>query len=226
MVSLENDVVLKYDWLVKTIVAKYFNYSSNTEDLYQVGVMALIKAYNNFNESYNVKFSTYAYPYVLGEISKYVKNDRNIHISHDVLKLNIAIDRAKDVLCQKLMREPTVLELSLFLGIDEEKIIQTKMNVLYVKSLDSAIGNDFENDFKLYDSIKIEEPLYKASVIDLKDAIEKLDKDEKKLIYSRYFDELTQQETSSRLGMSQVQVSRKETKILRKLKSKLKGYEY
>jgi len=226
MVSLENDVVLKYDWLVKTIVAKYFNYSSNTEDLYQVGVMALIKAYNNFNESYNVKFSTYAYPYVLGEISKYVKNDRNIHISHDVLKLNSAIDRAKDVLCQKLMREPTVLELSLFLGIDEEKIIQTKMNVLYVKSLDSAIGNDFENDFKLYDSIKIEEPLYKASVIDLKDAIEKLDKDEKKLIYSRYFDELTQQETSSRLGMSQVQVSRKETKILRKLKSKLKGYEY
>jgi len=224
MVQEDVDVIMEYEWIIHTIMKRFSSYTtSSKEDLYQVGILALLKAYQNFDPNYGVKFSSYAYPYVLGEISKYVKDDRSIHVSHDVIKLNASLERAKDILTQKLMRAPTLEELSLFLDIDQEKIVQivqAKMSTLYVKSLDYTL-NEEEDSMNLYHSIKKEESSYDPDILDLKDALVKLGEEERKLIYSRYYQDMTQSETSAILGMSQVQVSRKEAKILQKLKQDL-----
>lgn len=221
MVLEDVDVIMEYEWIIHTIMKRFSSYTtSSKEDLYQVGILALLKAYQNFDPNYGVKFSSYAYPYVLGEISKYVKDDRSIHVSHDVLRLNASLEHAKDILTQKLMRAPTLEELSLFLDIDQEKIVQAKLSTLYVKSLDYTL-NEEEDSMNLYHSIKKEEVSYDPDILDLKDALVKLGDDERKLIYSRYYQDMTQSETSAILGMSQVQVSRKEAKILQKLKQDL-----
>ena len=120
---------------------------------------------------------------------------------------------------QKLQREPTTLELSLMLDIDEEKIIEVKRQVELVKSLDYCLNE--EEDMNLYDYIKSEEKSYDADIQDLRISINELDEDEQKLIKSRYYNDMTQQETSKILGMSQVQVYRKEKKILKKLEKRL-----
>ncbi len=220
MVLEDENIVTEYEWIIHTIMKRFSSFTTSREDLYQVGVMALLKAYQNFDSNYGVKFSSYAYPYVLGEISKYIKDDRNIHVSHDVLRLNASLEKAKDVLTQKLLREPTLEELSLFLDIDQEKIAQVKMSTLYVKSLDYVL-NEEDDRMNLYHSIKSEEVSYDPNILDLKDALVKLKDDERKLIYSRYYQDMTQSETSEVMGISQVQVSRKETKILQKLKQDL-----
>lgn len=220
MVLEDENIVTEYEWIIHTIMTRFSSFTTSREDLYQVGVMALLKAYQNFDSNYGVKFSSYAYPYVLGEISKYIKDDRNIHVSHDVLRLNASLEKAKDVLTQKLLREPTLEELSLFLDIDQEKIAQVKMSTLYVKSLDYVL-NEEDDRMNLYHSIKSEEVSYDPNILDLKDALVKLKDDERTLIYSRYYQDMTQSETSEVMGISQVQVSRKETKILQKLKQDL-----
>lgn len=220
MVLEDENIVTEYEWIIHTIMTRFSSFTTSREDLYQVGVMALLKAYQNFDSNYGVKFSSYAYPYVLGEISKYIKDDRNIHVSHDVLRLNASLEKAKDGLTQKLLREPTLEELSLFLDIDQEKIAQVKMSTLYVKSLDYVL-NEEDDRMNLYHSIKSEEVSYDPNILDLKDALVKLKDDERTLIYSRYYQDMTQSETSEVMGISQVQVSRKETKILQKLKQDL-----
>jgi RNA polymerase sporulation-specific sigma factor len=181
-------------------------------------MIGLINASKNFNEEIGVKFSTYAYTYILGEVTKYMREDRKIKVSRDVVKLKKSITKTKDYLRQKLLREPTNLEISLILEIDEEKISEIEMITSEVKSLDYSYTDD---DINLYHSIKIEDKDTNCSILDLRKSIQNLSDDEKKLIYSRYYCDLTQRETSEELGISQVQVSRKETKILQKLKKQL-----
>ena len=119
------------------------------------------------------------------------------------------------------MREVTTSELSQFLGIDENLIDEAMLSSDFVKSLDYDLNDDEGKDLTLYDSIKYEESGYNSDLIDLHDSLQTLNDDEKKLIKYRYFDDRTQSDISSELGISQVQVSRTEAKILQKLKNKL-----
>lgn len=215
----EMDILMENERLVYSIIKKY-EYYYDKEDLYQVGMIGLMNAYRHFDESYNVKFSTYAFPYILGEVSKYVREDKSIKVSKDMLSLNRRIEKTKELLSQKLMREPTDTELSLFLEIDESKIQEARNAIEYVRSLDYCL-TDEGKELNLYDSIKQEEKSYDATILDLKEKIMQLPEEERRLLNSRYFKEMTQQETSRELGISQVQVSRKESKILMKLKDKL-----
>ena len=205
--------------LVYSIIKKYENYYDK-EDLYQVGMLGLINAYRNFDPKYNVKFSTYAFQYIVGEVNKFIREDKSIKVSKDMFKLQRSIEKAREVLGQRLMREPTDLEVSLFLEIEESKIVEAKMATEYVKSLDFCLSEEGK-ELNLYDSIKQEEKQYNANILDLRDQLQKLSIEDQRLIASRYFEERTQQETSQRLGMSQVQVSRHETKILQKLRNDL-----
>ena len=205
--------------MVYSIIKKYEHFYDK-EDLYQVGMIGLMNAYRHFDPKYQVKFSTYAFSYIVGEVSKYIREDKSIKVSKDLLKLNKSIEKAKEVLSQKLMRIPTDSELALFLEIDESKIMEARSATDFVRSLDFCL-TDEGKELNLYDSIRQEEKQYNANIMDLKDQIKTLTKEEQQLIASRYFEEMTQQETSERLGMSQVQVSRKENKILTKLKDKL-----
>ena len=107
------NIVLENKNLIYKISTFFTGYSSK-EDLFQVGVVGLINAYKRYDDSFNTKFSTYAYPYILGEMNNYVKRDKGIKISRDVSSLNSKIERASMLLAQKLMREPSISELSHF----------------------------------------------------------------------------------------------------------------
>ena len=209
--------VLEYENLVYSIVHKY-GHKYDDEDLYQVGMLGLIQAKNNFNEEMDVKFSTYAYYYILGEITKYIRESKSLKLSKDIIKLNKSINKATDIMTQKLGRNPTTLELSLFLDIDEDKINEALIATQDVQSLDYSYDDENSND--LYNLISDKDTI-KLELIDLKEELKRLNPEEKQLIKERYYEDLTQTEISKKTGISQVQISRKESKILEKLKKRL-----
>lgn len=203
------DLVLENEKLIYSIARKF---KGDIEDLFQVGVIGLIKAYENFDSCFNTKFTTYAYQYIYGEIYKYVIQNKNIKLSNDQVKLNTAINKAEDFLSQKYGRIPTETELSNFLEVDIDKINETR-NIMNTVSLD-----DSKRDVDLYNFIPSNE-ISKDDLIILRDALNKLNKDEKELILKRYFYNMTQSEVATSLGTNQVKISREEGKVLTKLRS-------
>lgn len=201
-------------------ITHYFTNYSSKEDLFQVGCIGLIKAYYNYKDNYNTKFSTYAYPYILGEIKKYIREDKGIKISRDITKLNLKIEKANLMLTQKLMRIPTISELSEYLGIDEYYISEALNSNNVVQSLDEPI-TDKGKELTLYDTVSNIENLDMDMLIALKYELSQLDESDYKIISGRYLEDKTQTELASNLGINQVQVSRREQKILTKLKDKL-----
>lgn len=201
-------------------VVKMFSNNHDKEDLYQAGILGMLKAYSNFDNRENVKFTTYAYPYILGEIKKQVREDKQIKISRDISKFNYKIREVSNILSQKLYREPTVEEIASFLNIDEETVVDSINSTRYIQSLDEKVSNN-DKDLLLEEVIPSKKQEI-DSLIDLRNELKKLDKLEKNIIMNRYFKDYTQQETAEELGMTQVQVSRKEQKILTKLKTNLR----
>ena len=209
--------LLNYEGLVYGIIQRYTNYFDR-DDLYQVAMIGLINAYHNFDSSQGTKFSTYAYYYVQGEVKKYVRESGLVKVSSDLIKLNQSIEKVREHMSQKLGREPSITELSLFLEADEEKIEEARVAALDVKSLDYIFEDD---STELYNSVASYDRDTDPRVLDLKTEISKLPEEEKHLIVARYFNDMTQSEASRELGISQVQVSRKEGKILEKLRCNL-----
>lgn len=209
--------LLNYEGLVYGIIQRYTNYFDR-DDLYQVAMIGLINAYHNFDNSQGTKFSTYAYYYVQGEVKKYVRESGLVKVSSDLIKLNQSIEKVSEHMSQKLGREPSITELSLFLEVDEETIEEARVAALDVKSLDYSFEDDAT---ELYNSVASYDRDTDPRVLDLKTEISKLPEEEKHLIVARYFDDMTQSEASRELGISQVQVSRKEGKILEKLRCNL-----
>ncbi len=211
------DLILENEGLIYKIINKYRNYFE-TEDLYQVAVIGLIKAYKNYKNEYNTKFTSYAYPYILGEVIKYINEFRSIKVNKNIKLLYSKILKAKEILTQKLMKEPTTYELSLFLEMDEAVISDVILANMTVDSLDKIIMEDDKN-FELYDKVGY----YDNSVENYPLTIElaKLTKEERQIIRARYYENMTQKEVGEALGMYQVEVSRKEKKILKKLKDNI-----
>lgn len=201
-------------------IAHKYSFGSDFEDLCQVGQIGLMKAYEKYDVSYGSDFSSYAYIYIKGEILKYIRENKVIKVSKDLLSLNKSVSNAREVLTQKMMRTPTNEELALFLEIPEEKITEASMATEYVRSLDYEL-NDDGKELTMYDSVRYDEKGYNDDILDLREELSRLPEEEQKLIFARYYEDKSQQETSEILGMSQVQVSRHENKILTKLKTKL-----
>lgn len=174
---------------------------------------------NSCAESGVAKFSTYAYYYVLGEVTRYLREDRTIKVSRDLIKLNQSIEKTRELLRQRLLREPTDLEISLFLEVDEEKIVMARNALMFTKSLDEMV--DDEERLNYYNSIQTYDRGMDSSIMDLNGALEKLSDEDRKIIYDHYYNGYTQSEISKSMGISQVQVSRREGKILEKLKARL-----
>lgn len=200
--------LLEYDGLIYKIISKYPK-RYDRDDLYQVGMLGLIDAYKHYNSNYDTKFSTFAYYYIVGEVNKYIRENSSLKISRNIIELKKKILECRDVMTQKLGRAPTNLEISLYLDVDISLIDSALVATDEVASIDDNI-----NLIKSYDDTSPE-------VLDLKGELKKLSLEEKRLIYARYFEDLTQSETSNILGMSQVQVSRSESKILKKLRENL-----
>lgn len=208
----------KYSNLIHSLT-HYFEGYKYKEDLYQVGVIGLIEAYKNFNPDIGVKFSTYAYSYILGKMKKLVREDKGIKISRNITKLNFVIEKAKNILSQKLYREPSVKELSEFLSIEEEDIVDCLKTINIMQSLDEPINNDGK-DITLYDMVS-DNSMDLNMLIAFKEELNKLTPFERELINKRYIDDLSQSEVAGLLGLTQVKVSREEQKIKKKIKEKL-----
>ena len=199
-------------------ITRYFEKYSNKEDLFQAGCIGMLMAYKNYNTDMNVKFTTYAYPYILGEMKKLVREDKSIKISRNIQLLNLKIEKANILLTQKLMRKPTILELADFLEIPVYMIEEAINSNKPIYSIDEPL-NDEGKDITLQDTIGKTDDI--DDLLLLREELSKLNPFEQQLINKRYINDLTQQQTAFELGISQVQVSRGEQKILTKLKSKL-----
>lgn len=218
---IKNDeLILENQKLVYSIINTYFPNYQNKSDLFQVGCMGLIKASDKYKEGYNTKFSSYAYMFILGEMKKYVREDKGIKLSYDLQKLGYKIEKLRLMLYQKLMREPTTYEISEILGIEEEQVIEALSIPTNIQSLDEPI-NENGKSISLYDYVSVGDTQDINELIDLKRELEHLSKEERMIIESRYMKDMTQSEAAKILGMSQVQVSRNEKKVLIKLRDRL-----
>ena len=203
--------------LIKSIVRRYAGKNVEYEDLMQLGAMGLVKAINNFDVSFNVQFSTYAVPMIAGEIKRFMRDDGAIKVSRAIKSLNIKINKYIDEYKQEKNSEPTILEISNHFNISPQEVVfvtdSSKMPVSIYENVDS------ENENELLDCIPNEDNtdknIYK---ILLKDLINDLPDREKKIILLRYFRDMTQSEIAQIFGISQVQISRIESKVLDKMR--------
>lgn len=210
-------IIKENERLIYKIINKYKNHFE-LDDLYQVAVMGILKAYKNYNSEHNTKFISYAYPFILGEVIKYINEYRNIKLGKNNCKLYTKILKTTEILSQKMMKIPSSYELSLFLEIDESLIEEVISSHQMIESLDKVISEDGKN-LDLYNKFGYND--YYIENYELISELEKLPEEEKNIIKSRYYDNLSQSETGEILGMYQMEVSRKEKKILSKLKDKV-----
>ncbi|HIQ90297.1 MAG TPA: sigma-70 family RNA polymerase sigma factor [Candidatus Coprosoma intestinipullorum] len=197
-------------------IAKKFKHQAPDEDLFQAGCLGMIEAYKNYDSSYGTKFTTYAYPYILGSISEYVRENRQIKLSKDISQLKIRIDKTKILLAQNLMKIPTNEEISNFLSLPLELISKIESYQISCTSLDELTGDELSKHEIIGDKFRDNDYL-----IALKEELENLEEPERTIMKERYFEDLTQAEVAKNLGITQVDVSRKERKTLIKLRHKL-----
>lgn len=211
------DDVLKYEGLVRKIISKY-NFRNDYDDLYQAGMVGLVSALKKYDASRESNFLDYAYFWIKGEVLKTINNNYQVKLGSDSYKLYTEINKTKEELSQRLGREASNYEIGYILGISEDKIVSINNAFNYSYSLDAT---NFDENSNFYNKIAMIEKGYDSGIIDLNEALMGLEKSERDLITSRYFEDMTQQETAKEMGISQVQVSRKESKILTKLRSKV-----
>ncbi|MBQ3235288.1 MAG: SigB/SigF/SigG family RNA polymerase sigma factor [Clostridia bacterium] len=205
--------------LVKSIVYRFKNKGVDFDDLYQLGCMGLLKAIYNFDESFNVRFSTYAVPMIIGEIKRFLRDDGEIKVSRIIKYQAYKIARFTEEYQSKHGFEPTVETISQALDISEGDVVLALDSSKMTVSLYETIDDGEDKSQSLIEKIPSQDS--EEDMIDsiyLKQLMSKLSEREQKVIMLRYFRDKTQGEVSKILGVSQVQVSRLENKIIKRLK--------
>ena len=209
--------------LVTSISKKFTNRGYEYEDIYQIGCMGLVKSIKNFDEKYNVKFSTYAVPMIIGEIKRFLRDDGMIKVSRNVKSLAKKLHFDKEALTKKLNREPTIEELAQFSGMDKEEILFALESSASMQYLYEVIHQDDGSPVLLIDKLS-ENAIEDKNITEklaLKEALRNLDTKSRQIIVLRYFKDKTQIQVAKMLGISQVQVSRIEKKVLQKMRKQL-----
>jgi len=210
--------------LVLSVIQRFTGRRENMDDLFQVGCIGLIKAIDNFNVDMGVRFSTYAVPMIMGEIRRYFRDDGAIKVSRSLKELSLKARDASEKLEQKLGRPPTIGELAEYLGEEVEDVVHAMEASRAPDSLFREFEDDDGSENRLIDRIITNHASDEADTVErisLYNAITQPSSREKRLIWLRYYSGQTQQNVAKKLGISQVQVSRLEKKILDILKSKL-----
>lgn len=218
-----NEVVKNNLALVTSISKRFMNRGYEFDDIYQIGCMGLVKAINNFDVSYNVKFSTYAVPMIMGEIKRFLRDDGIIKVSRNIKNIAKKIHFDREKLSKKLCREPTVQELSEYSHIDAEDIVLALESSSNMQYLYDVIHKDDGSPIMLIDKLSEEsaEDTEIIDKIDLKNVLQNLSSRSRQIIMLRYFKDKTQVQVAKMLGISQVQVSRIEKKVLKIMREKL-----
>ncbi|MDO4357330.1 MAG: sigma-70 family RNA polymerase sigma factor [Clostridia bacterium] len=203
--------------LVKYIVRRFLGHGKEYDDLYQMGCMGLVKAIQKFDTTMNVRFSTYAVPMIMGEIRRFLRDDNTIHISRSIHEAAAKINAfARDYELEH-ERAPGVETICAELHIDREMALLAMSASLPPRSLSEPVG-DREN-VSLADTIPVDGMAGADDRLLLRDMMRQLTEQEVALIRGRYFERRTQQDVGKQLGFTQVQVSRMESRILRKLRA-------
>lgn len=210
---MDIDTVIEENRLLIYKIAKKF-YNLDMNDLFQAGCIGVIKALKNYVDDGNCKFSTFAYKYIFGEMYEFANKSRNIKMNKAYLKGAKVIESARSVLTQKLGRYPTLDEISMYTELEPTFIAEIMTLTKDLISLDDDY--DTEENYNLYNQIGTEEDL--DTRILLNDSIETLEEPMRSIIKYRYFNDYTQTEIAELLGLSQVKVSRLETKGKNKIK--------
>lgn len=206
--------------LIKSIINRFKNKGIEYEDLFQIACIGFLKAINNFDESFNVKFSTYTVPMIIGEIKRYIRDNGAIKVSRSLKILANKINRYVDDYQSKHNKTPTVEELSNYFSVPQDEIVIA----LNSSKMPLSIYEKFEEDDEGQELIeKINDGNTEDNLVDkihLYNIIDDLSDREKKIVILRYFRDKTQTEIAESLGVSQVQVSRLENKIIEKIRLK------
>ena len=201
--------------LVHCVVKRFLERGAEREDLFQIGSIGLLKAIDKFDLTYNVKFSTYAVPLISGEIKRFLRDDGMIKVSRSLKEIAYKSVQARERLISSLGRDPTIEELS-------EELVQAMEAGCEIESIYRPVHQKEGSEIRLLDKLE-EKEKREDKILDLivlKELLETLDEEEKQLIFLRYFADRTQSDVGKIMGISQVQVSRSEKRIIEKLRKK------
>lgn len=198
--------------LIKHVASNFYNVPF--EDLLQAGKLGILRALKNYRQDGTVKFSTYAYDYIFGEMYDFVMKERKIKVSKEMIRLAKKIETTRNALTLKMKRIPTYEEIGTFLEMSPFEV----MTAININSDPMSLDSNCEEERDLYETIPVVEKISLDDRITLQSGIETLPLSEQKILEYRYFEDLTQSETAKRMGMTQVMVSRYETKGLKRLR--------
>lgn len=208
--------------LVWCVVRRFLGRGVDSEDLFQIGSIGLLKAIDKFDFSYEVKFSTYAVPMISGEIQRFLRDDGIIKVSRSLREMSYKAYLAREKLQERIHREPTLEELAEFMQIEKEELVMALEASGEVESIYKPVYQKDGNEVPLLERLEEkegqEEKLLNRML--LGQLLDELGKEERQLIYLRYFANKTQTEIGKEMGISQVQVSRMEKKILKRMREK------
>lgn len=207
--------------LVWSVVQRFLNRGYEPEDLFQIGCIGLIKSVDKFDLSYDVKFSTYAVPMIIGEIQRFLRDDGTVKVSRSLKETANKIRKMKDELSKTLGRVPTVAEIAEKLEISPEEVVFAQEASRSLSSIHETVYENDGDPITLLDQIADQTEHKWFDKIALKEAIRHLNERERLIVYLRYYKDQTQSEVANRLGISQVQVSRLEKKILQQIKDQM-----
>ncbi|WP_078428579.1 RNA polymerase sporulation sigma factor SigF [Alkalihalobacterium alkalinitrilicum] len=207
--------------LVWSVVQRFLNRGYEADDLFQIGCIGLIKSVDKFDLSYDVKFSTYAVPMIIGEIQRFLRDDGTVKVSRSIKELGNKIRKVKDELSKTLGRVPTVNEIAEKLEISPEEVVFAGEASRSLTSIHETVYENDGDPITLLDQIADQSENKWFDKIALTEAIRHLDERERLIVYLRYYKDQTQSEVADRLGISQVQVSRLEKKILEQIRDQM-----
>lgn len=218
------NIIKNNSGLIWSIVKRFSGRNYSSEELYQIGCIGLIKAVQRFDTKFDVKMSTYAVPYILGEIKRFLRDDGPIKVSRSIKELAIKINSLKQEYLKKEGREISVIEIAKILKISKEEVAVAIDSLNQIESIDEEVykedgGESRESKI----SNNKDETNALINKITVNQLIENLEERDKKIILLRYYNEKTQSEVAKILGITQVQVSRLEKKILTRLRSKIEA---
>lgn len=206
--------------LIKSLIKRFKDKGIEYQDLYQIGCMGFLKALNNFNIDYNVKFSTYVVPMVIGEIKRFMRDDGAVKVSRVLKTLNLQINKFVEKYFADYQKNPTIEEIAKHFNVEEQEVVLAMDSSRMPVSLYSPL-EDGDEALLVIDRIEGVEGESFLDNLALKELLSKLDKREQKIIMLRFYYDKTQGEIAKQLKISQVQVSRLENKILDNLRKKL-----
>lgn len=209
--------------LIWSIVRRFTNRGYEAEDLFQIGAIGLMKCIKKFDLSFEVKFSTYAVPMIMGEIKRFLRDDGMIKVSRPLKEIAVKAKYMQDHLTKQKGCEPSVDEIAAAIAVDVGDLVLAMEADKDVESLYSTVYQSDGNPVFLIDKLDIKEDENEKLVesIVLRQFINKLEPREKEIIMLRYFSDKTQTQVAEKIGVSQVQISRIEKKILKKLREQL-----